>query len=244
MPSHRAGDPIEPTPGPPPGWYLDPGGQQVLRWWDGRQWGPQTQPLPGLTQESQPPRPDATAAGTSGYGAFPSQQGDAGQQGQRGGPRTGAAHATGPQGPQPPQHGKPGASHWVRNILTLIGGLVVAGIIISALSGGGSSGSSSPSADSAGSPSSSPSSICTTNACIASDAEGLKGTVAKDNSVMTKVTCRASTVKQVVSGTYTVDCAVTYSDGSVWDGIASVLTGSGDIDWEPTSMVSAGNSGD
>jgi hypothetical protein len=61
---------------------------------------------------------------------------------------------------------------------------------------------------------------------------------------VTKVTCRTSTVKQVVSGTYTVDCAVTYSDGSVWDGIASVLTGSGDIDWEPTSMVSAGNSGD
>jgi hypothetical protein len=28
------------------------------------------------------------------------------------------------------------------------------------------------------------------------------------------------------------------------DGIASVLTGSGDIDWEPTSMVSPGNSGD
>ena len=51
-------------------------------------------------------------------------------------------------------------------------------------------------------------------------------------------------MKQVVSGTYTVDCAVTYSDGSVWDGIASVLTGSGDIDWEPTSVVSAGNSGD
>ena len=148
--------------------------------------------------------------------------------------------------PQPAGHRSRnrGGSHWVRNILTLIGGLVVAGIIISALSGGGSSDSSSPSADSAGSPSSSPSSICTTNACIASDAEGLKGTVAKDNSVMTKVTCRASTVKQVVSGTYTVDCAVTYSDGSVWDGIASVLTGSGDIDWEPTSMVSAGNSGD
>ena len=136
-----------------------------------------------------------------------------------------------------------GGSHWVRNIFAIIGALVVAGIIISALSGGGSSGSSSPSADSAGSPSSSPSSICTTNACIVSDAEGLKGTVAKDNSVMTKVTCRASTVKQVVSGTYTAGCTVTYSDGSVWDGIASVLTGSGNIDWEPTSMVSAGNSG-
>jgi hypothetical protein len=61
---------------------------------------------------------------------------------------------------------------------------------------------------------------------------------------MTKVTCRTSTAKQVVSGTYTVNCTVTYSDGSVWNGIASVLTVSGDIDWEPTSMVTAGNSGD
>ena len=51
-------------------------------------------------------------------------------------------------------------------------------------------------------------------------------------------------MKRVVSGTYTVNCTVTYSDGSVWNGIASVLTVSGDIDWEPTSMVTAGNSGD
>jgi hypothetical protein len=31
---------------PKPGWYQDPGGQQVLRWWDGRQWSQHTQPLP------------------------------------------------------------------------------------------------------------------------------------------------------------------------------------------------------
>ena len=36
----------QPLSGPPPGWYLDPGGMQVLRWWDGIRWGPQTQPLP------------------------------------------------------------------------------------------------------------------------------------------------------------------------------------------------------
>ena len=179
---------------PSPGWYPDPDGQQVLRWWSGMGWTPHTQPLPGL-QPSAGPAPAAQ--------------------------------------PQPAGHRSRnrGGSHWVRNILTVIGGLAIAAVIISLLShaSSGGSGSSGP---------------CTSNSCIASDAEGLKGTVAKDNSVMTKVTCQASTAKEVVSGTYTVDCAVTYSDGSVWDGIASVLTGSGDIDWEPTSMVSAGNSGD
>jgi hypothetical protein len=82
---------------------------------------------------------------------------------------------------------------------------------------------------------------CTTHACIVTDAESLKGTVAKDNSVMTKVSCKDSTVKQVVTGTYTVHCTVSYSDGTVADGIASVLTGSGNVDWEPTSIISDGS---
>ena len=33
-------------PQPPAGWYPDPGGQQVRRWWDGTQWAPHTQPMP------------------------------------------------------------------------------------------------------------------------------------------------------------------------------------------------------
>jgi len=82
---------------------------------------------------------------------------------------------------------------------------------------------------------------CTTKACIASDAETLKGSVAKDNSVMTAVTCQPSTVQQVVSGTYTVHCAVSYSDGSKWDGLADVLTTQGRVDWDPTTRVSSGS---
>lgn len=48
-----------PPVGPPPGWYLDPGGQQVLRWWDGTQWGPHMRPLSGAGQELRPPDPGA-----------------------------------------------------------------------------------------------------------------------------------------------------------------------------------------
>lgn len=85
---------------PQPGWYPDPGGQQALRWWDGAQWGPHTQPLPG-------PQPGTAQPGT------------------------------GPA-PQPAGHRSPkgGGSHRVRNILAVIGALVVAGAIISFLSSG------------------------------------------------------------------------------------------------------------
>jgi hypothetical protein len=123
--------------------------------------------------------------------------------------------------------------------------LIAFAVIAAALSGCGSLGSTAAagrSSGSAGAPSAAASSApCTTHACIVTDAGGLKGTVAKDNSVMTKVTCKASTVKQVVSGTYTVHCTATYSDGMVADGIASILTaGTGSVDWEPTDIISDG----
>ena len=41
-----AGTPRTPT-GPPAGWYEDPNGQPVLRWWDGQRWSEHTQPAPG-----------------------------------------------------------------------------------------------------------------------------------------------------------------------------------------------------
>lgn len=102
--------------------------------------------------------------------------------------------------------------------------------------------SSEPSAAASSAPVAAASSApCTTKACIVTDAKQLKGTVAKDNAVMTKVTCKSSTVKQVVPGTYTVHCTITYSDGQIWRGIASVLTGKGEVDWEPTSVISYGS---
>lgn len=42
----------EPQPLPPPGWYAN--GPGLERWWDGRQWGPQTRAL--QVQVPQMPR--------------------------------------------------------------------------------------------------------------------------------------------------------------------------------------------
>ena len=54
---------------PPPGWYFDPYASRVLRWWDGAQWTPYTQPLPGYGQEPPPPYPGGTASASGGYNA-------------------------------------------------------------------------------------------------------------------------------------------------------------------------------
>lgn len=75
QPPDRSAD----TVGPPPGWYRDPGGLQAVRWWDGAQWTPHTQPLPGIREQAQPPYQDATAPAASGYAAY--RQESAGQQG-------------------------------------------------------------------------------------------------------------------------------------------------------------------
>lgn len=88
-PDDRTGVPA----GPPPGWYPDPGGLQALRWWDGGQWSPHTQPLPG-TPQPQPAYPDAAAADGEGYGWF--GQESTGRHRQESGPADGAAYSPGP----------------------------------------------------------------------------------------------------------------------------------------------------
>ena len=68
---HATGTPA----GPPAGWYDDPDGAPVLRWWDGRQWGPQAPPMPEPRQENQPSYPAVSAPGAEGSGTFADQQG-------------------------------------------------------------------------------------------------------------------------------------------------------------------------
>lgn len=65
----------------------------------------------------------------------------------------------------------------------------------------------------------------------------LVGAVAKDESVITALSCTGS-VKNPDPGVYTVSCVATYSDGSKWDGPASVLTSQNKATWEPTQDVS------
>jgi hypothetical protein len=55
------------------------------------------------------------------------------------------------------------------------------------------------------------------------------------------MTCEKSTVRQPLAGVYTVHCTGTYSDSSVWAGIASVLIKQDKTTWEPTGLVSHGS---
>lgn len=85
-PDHRA----DAAAGPPSGWYVDPNGLQVLRWWDGTKWSPHTQPLPGIRQGSRAPYPDATGSVSGENDA--SWQKSAGRHQQQSGPHDGMAY--------------------------------------------------------------------------------------------------------------------------------------------------------
>lgn len=140
-----------------------------------------------------------------------------------------------------------------RIVTRFVTGTVAAAVIVAVIFAVlGSTGSGSGTTD-AGAPSSAPSSQpssapvaaassgpCTSHACITRDAQGMVGTVAKDNSVLTKMKCRKSTVRQPTPGVWTVHCTATYSDGSVWSGIASVLLSQGKVAWQATGEISGG----
>jgi len=74
---------------------------------------------------------------------------------------------------------------------------------------------------------------CTAHSCIVDDAKQLVGSIAKDESVITAMSCYESTVKHAAPGIWTVDCTATYSDGSQIAGIATVLLSQSKITWEP-----------
>jgi hypothetical protein len=52
--------------------------------------------------------------------------------------------------------------------------------------------------------------------------------------VSTKAVCKPSTVKHNAGNTWTVQCTVTYSDGSVSTGYANLLPAQNKITFEPT----------
>lgn len=241
-------------PGPPPGWYPDPNGQQVLRWWDGRQWGPHTQPLPAAPPEAAGRHHAPGAAGSAPSGGEPDDEL----------PPT-AAPVAKPQLPapygqdQPPYPpGPPQRPPMPRRrrigwaVIAGAGALFIVLVIVAAVQGAHSSGST-PAQDAAGSPSAgappsssalaapSPSSSpppCLTHSCIVSVIEQtLPGTEAKDGSVMTKAVCYKSTVKSNPGGTYTASCDVSYSDGEVWSGYATLLVAQQQVSWEPEQEV-------
>lgn len=121
-------------------------------------------------------------------------------------------------------------------------------VIAAALSGCASTGTAQPSgstgAQSAPAAAVTSSAPCTTNACVASDAEqSLPGLTDEEHSVVTKATCKASTVKSAASGIWTVTCTATYSDGTRAKGIASILAAQDKIEWEPTDVLSDGSGG-
>jgi hypothetical protein len=144
--------------------------------------------------------------------------------------------------PQPPKKKR----HRVRNtLLTALGVLVllmVVSIIAGASSGSSPQASAGPSAQP--SPSAAPSSAqadsgqCTSRTCIAQELDrSIPGDIARDGSVMGKTTCAVHTVKNDGGGNYTASCDVTYSDGEVWSGYGTVLTGQDKVSFEPEEQV-------
>jgi hypothetical protein len=96
-----------------------------------------------------------------------------------------------------------------------------------------------------GAPSSNPSasqSGCNARSCVVSTVDQtLVGSVAKDESVITGMTCKSATVKHNAGDTWTVHCTASYSDGSKWSGFATIVVSQAKVTWEPTDMISDGS---
>jgi hypothetical protein len=117
----------------PPGWYpdprsyLDPGGQQVLRWWDGARWGQETHPPVMHPPQPYGQRPrESSIAPAPQYGApaaqspFRAQSYEPPYQS----PHPGLRYGYGRQPPRPNWAGR-----WARNSLIAIGAMFVAGFV-------------------------------------------------------------------------------------------------------------------
>jgi hypothetical protein len=143
-------------------------------------------------------------------------------------PSPAVASAGPPQPAAAPPRKRPGLRKAAVISATIVAGLIIASAIDAALShtSSGGSGSSGP---------------CTTSSCVVSDArQSLVGEVAKDEAVMTSLSCRPSTVKEPDPQVWTVDCTAHYSDGMVADGVANVLMAKNQVTWSATAILSYG----
>ena len=208
----------QPPSGPPPGWYNDPGGEPALRWWDGNQWTQHTRPA-WEPQHGTAPQPAGAAAESTE-------------------PAPGR-HAAAP-------HARPRRSKRTKAVIgfgALLAALAAL-IIIADVTGTNSSGTPTAGASSSA-PSAAPSAVpsasaaassapCTTDSCIATELDqSLKGAIAQDEAVATKVDCKPSTVKNEGSGNWTARCTAYYSDGTSAEGYGTVDTSQDKVTFEP-----------